>query len=175
MNKALGENFGGGKESHLKDVASGCLWLIYFLLETEQGVSLYKRFPIPGPQAPFSASQVCSADMSQLLPDTMDAHDLPRSERMCPLPLASVKSPLLACPEGLDLCLCALQKTPLGRAPRDLREDTSNISESAALGAGSQSSVGELKGTQVWGCRGDWDSVTGEDRTPGTLCCLGTW
>ncbi|XP_076789650.1 tissue-resident T-cell transcription regulator protein ZNF683 [Arvicanthis niloticus] len=27
----------------------------------------------------------------------------------------------------MDLSLCALQKTPLGRAPRDLREDTSNI------------------------------------------------
>lgn len=118
----------------MKDVVSGCPWLIYFLLETKRGVSLYKRLPIPGPQAPFSASQVCSADMSQPLPDTVDAHNLPWSERMCPLPLASVKSPLLACPEGLDLCLCTLQKTPLGRAPQDPREDTLNISESGALG-----------------------------------------
>ncbi|XP_028615673.1 tissue-resident T-cell transcription regulator protein ZNF683 isoform X2 [Grammomys surdaster] len=75
----------------------------------------------------YQDDQVCSADLSQPLPDTMDVHDLPWSETMCPLPLASVKSPLLACPEGLDLCLCALQKTPLGRAPQDLRENTSNI------------------------------------------------
>lgn len=53
---------------------------------------------------------------------------------MCPLPLAPAKSPLLACPESLDLCLCALQKTPLGRAPQDLGEDASNMSESGAWG-----------------------------------------
>lgn len=53
---------------------------------------------------------------------------------MCPLPLGPAKSPLPACPKGPDLCLCALQKTPLGRAPQDLREDASNLSKSGALG-----------------------------------------
>lgn len=91
---------------------------------------------------------------------------------MCPLPLAPAKSSLLACPEGLDLRLCALQKTPLGRASQDLGEDASNTSESGALGL----DLGALlKGTQAWGCRGDWNSVTGEDRAPGTLCCLCPW
>lgn len=135
MNKGLGETFGGGQESHSNERCSEWVSLASVLpLGNQRGVSLYKRLPTPAPQAPFSASQVCSADMSQPLPDTMDAHDFRWSERMCPLPPASVKSPLLACPEGLDLCLCALQKTPLGRAPQDLREDTSNISESGALG-----------------------------------------
>lgn len=96
--------------------------------------SLSKRLPIPDPRAPVSASQVCSADTSQPFSDTMDARDLSWSERMCPLPLAPAKPSLLACPEGPDLHLCALQKTPLGRVPQDLREDASNISESGALG-----------------------------------------
>ncbi|XP_052033633.1 tissue-resident T-cell transcription regulator protein ZNF683 isoform X2 [Apodemus sylvaticus] len=72
--------------------------------------------------------QVRSANTSQPLPDTVDAHDLPWSERMCPLPLAPAKSSWLPCPEGPGLYRCALQKTPLGRAPQDLREDdASNI------------------------------------------------
>ncbi|XP_032746893.1 tissue-resident T-cell transcription regulator protein ZNF683-like [Rattus rattus] len=82
----------------------------------------------------YQDDQVCSADTSQPLPDTMDARDLPWSERMCPLPLAPAKPSLLACPEGLDLRLCALQKIPLGRASQDLGEDASNTSESGALG-----------------------------------------
>ncbi|XP_029396262.1 tissue-resident T-cell transcription regulator protein ZNF683 [Mus pahari] len=46
---------------------------------------------------------------------------------MCPLPPTPAESPWLACPESLDLCLYALQKTPIGGAPQDLREDASNI------------------------------------------------
>lgn len=124
MNKALGETFGEGKERCNR----WCPRLIY------SPQSLSRRLPIPDPRAPFSASQVCSADTSQPLPDTMNARDLPWSERMCPLPLAPAKPSLLACPEGLDLRLCALQKIPLGRASQDLREDASNTSESGALG-----------------------------------------
>ncbi|XP_055466966.1 tissue-resident T-cell transcription regulator protein ZNF683 [Psammomys obesus] len=71
--------------------------------------------------------QVFSADTSQSLPDTRDACDLSPTGWMCPLPVAPAKSSLLGCPHWPDLCLCALQKTPLAGGPQDLREDASDM------------------------------------------------
>ncbi|XP_060235334.1 tissue-resident T-cell transcription regulator protein ZNF683 [Meriones unguiculatus] len=71
--------------------------------------------------------QVFSANTSQSLPDTRDACDLSPAGWMCPLPVAPAKSSLLGCPHWPDLCLCALQKTPLAGGPQDLREDASDM------------------------------------------------
>ncbi|XP_077631799.1 tissue-resident T-cell transcription regulator protein ZNF683 [Crocuta crocuta] len=58
------------------------------------------------------------------LSDTVDAHESSRASWLCPLPLASVSSALLTCPQGLDIYLCALQPAPRGMALEGLRNDT---------------------------------------------------
>ncbi|XP_029421109.1 tissue-resident T-cell transcription regulator protein ZNF683 [Nannospalax galili] len=60
-------------------------------------------------------------------PDTMAARGLSLSSWMYPLSLATARSALLACPQSLDLYLCALQSASLEVDPQDLREDVSSM------------------------------------------------
>uniref|UniRef100_A0A8C4L8A7 Zinc finger protein 683 n=1 Tax=Equus asinus asinus TaxID=83772 RepID=A0A8C4L8A7_EQUAS len=80
-----------------------------------------------GSLSPSLDFQLCQGNQvrwaRRSLPDTVDAHGLSCASWLCPLPWASARSALLACPQGLDLYLCALQPAPLGTAPQGLKEN----------------------------------------------------
>ena len=87
----------------------------------------------PPPKPLPSASQVFPAFKPH--PDTVDPHGQSWASWLCPWPLAPTKSALLACPQGLDLYLCALQSATLATAPRGLREDALSARKPRARGA----------------------------------------
>ena len=97
-----------------------------------RGGTISGDFRSPPPKSLPSAYQVFPAFKPH--PDTVDPHGQSWASWLCPWPLAPAKSALLACPQGLDLYLCALQSTTPAAAPRGLREDALSTREPRAQG-----------------------------------------
>ncbi|XP_070315072.1 tissue-resident T-cell transcription regulator protein ZNF683 isoform X2 [Odocoileus virginianus] len=94
------------------------------LLPQDQAPGEHRGFSVPPPGLPALPrwpGKVFPAFKPH--PDIVDPHGQSWASWLCPWPLAPAKSALLACPQGLDLYLCALQSTTPAAAPRGLRED----------------------------------------------------
>lgn len=111
---------GHGRVEYVCVSGAGLSFSFPFENESRGGAISGDSQSLPSKPLP-SASQVFPAFKPH--PDTLDSHGQSWASWLCPWPLAPAKSALLACPQGLDLYLCALQSATLATAPRGLRED----------------------------------------------------